>query len=221
MTSTPDTATRVTPDITGMKIAHRAMLADTRRFALIAGQIAAGSPCPQRRSAAIAEYLHLLCDSIHHHHTVEDDALWPIVIAAAGPAVDIHELEDDHVQLDAILGKLRERASAFAVAGDRRRAATELAETLEAVHALLAEHIADEEKVVFPIIDRYVSLDDWARVEQAAKKGGNLRFEAPRMVHHADEQELAKLKAAVGPVIRLLLNVMVRSFDKREAIIAG
>ncbi|WP_433622356.1 hemerythrin domain-containing protein [Nocardia sp. CA-120079] len=223
MTSNPDTAvaTRVTPDVTGMRIAHRGMIADTRRFAQITAQIAAGSACPHRRVAAITEYLNLLCDSIHHHHTIEDDVLWPVLIASAGPDVDVRELEDDHIHVDELLSTLRTRAAAFAVASDKQAAAAELAETLETAHALLSEHIADEEKVVFPIIDEYVSLEDWARVEKAAKQGGNLKFEVPRVLQHATEPELARMKQEAGLVIRLMLKVLVRGFDKREAIIAG
>ncbi|MFI7670996.1 hemerythrin domain-containing protein [Nocardia sp. NPDC049526] len=221
MTSNPDTITRAKPDVTGMKIAHRGMLADTRRFAQITGQVAAGSPSPPPRAAAIAEYLNLLCDSIHHHHTIEDDVLWPILIASAGHAVDVHELEDDHTQLDQLLTTLRAHATAFAVAGDKRVAAAELAETLDTAHTLLSEHIADEEKVVFPLVDQYVSVEDWARIEKAAKQGGNLKFELPRVLQHATEPELVRLKQEAGLVIRLMVKVLVRGFDKREAIIAG
>ncbi|WP_062986803.1 hemerythrin domain-containing protein [Nocardia anaemiae] len=221
MTSNPAVTTRVTPDVTGMKIAHRGMIADTRRFAQITARIAAGSPCPPRRAAAITEYLNLLCDSIHHHHTIEDDVLWPVLIASAGPAVDVRELEDDHIHVDELLATLRTRAAAFAVASDKQAAAAALAETLETAHTLLSEHIADEEKVVFPIIDEHVTLEDWARIEKAAKQGGNLKFEVPRVLQHATEPELVRMKQDAGLAIRLMLKVLVRGFNKREAIIAG
>ncbi|WP_109530767.1 MULTISPECIES: hemerythrin domain-containing protein [Nocardia] len=224
MTRTPDPAVtaRVTPDVTGMRIAHRGMLADTARFAGIARAIAAGSVCGQRRADAIAEYVHLLCDSIHHHHSIEDDVVWPILVASAGSAIDVHELSDDHVQLEAVLATLRDRATGFRAAGvDRTRVAGELAVALESAHALLAEHIGEEEKIVFPVVDRYVAVADWDRVEKAAKKGGDMKFEVPRVVRYADERELAKMRAEAGVVIRLMLKVLVRAFDKREAIIAG
>ncbi|WP_054814692.1 hemerythrin domain-containing protein [Nocardia arizonensis] len=220
ITATADA--RVRPDVTGMKIAHRGMIADTARFAEITAGIAAGSPCPPARAAAIARYLDLLCDSIHHHHTIEDDVVWPVLIASAGSAISVGELEDDHIHLDSLLTALRERSAAFAASeGDRRASAAALAETLTAAHALLSEHIAEEENVVFPIVDRYVSVADWTRVENAAKKGGKLSFEVPRAVRYATEAELAKLRAEVGPVLRVLIGLMVRSFDKREAVIAG
>lgn len=222
MTATSATDTPVRPDVTGMRIAHRGMLADTRRFAQITARIADGAPCAPARAAAVAQYLTLLCDSVHHHHTIEDEVVWPVLVAAAGPAVAVDELEDDHVQLDAVLGTLRQRAKAFGAAtGDRRATAAALTETLDAAHALLSEHIAEEERVVFPIVDRYVSVRDWDRVEKAAKKGSVMSFEVPRFVKYATEEELVKLRAEAGPLIRILLSLLVRSFDKREAVIAG
>ncbi|WP_312028858.1 hemerythrin domain-containing protein [Gordonia paraffinivorans] len=47
-------------------------------------RIGAGEACGARRRRAIADYLGLLCDSIHHHHTVEDDVVWPILESSAG-----------------------------------------------------------------------------------------------------------------------------------------
>lgn len=226
MTSRPssrtDSAASTTPDLTGMKIAHRGMLDDTRRFAEILGRIGGGEPCDGRRRNAIGDYLDQLCASIHHHHTIEDEVVWPILAASAGAAVDVHDLQDDHNQLDALLAILQARTAAFTSANaGHRSAANELAATLDDVHQLLGEHIADEEKVVFPIVDRYVSVADWDRVEKAARRGASMRFEAPRMMRHADELELAKMKREAGPVIRAVLRLLVRSFDKREAIITG
>ncbi|MGW8812279.1 hemerythrin domain-containing protein [Gordonia terrae] len=227
MTSRPTSRTDITasstPDLTGMKIAHRGMLHDTRRFAEILGRIAGGEPCDGRRRDAIAGYLDQLCASIHHHHTIEDEVVWPILTASAGAAVDVHDLEDDHTQLEAFLATLQARIAAFSAAKPDRLgvAATDLAATLDDVHQLLGEHIADEERVVFPIVDRYVSVADWDRVEKAARAGASMRFEVPRMMRHADERELAKMKSEAGPVIRAMLALLVRSFDKREALIAG
>ncbi|WP_439031059.1 hemerythrin domain-containing protein [Gordonia terrae] len=220
--SSTRTTTTPVPDLTGMKIAHRGMLDDTRRFAEIVSRIAVGEPCDRRRREAIVDYLTQLNVSIHHHHTIEDEVVWPILVASAGAAIDVHDLEDDHTQLDALLGTLGARTAAFARAeAADAGAATDLATTLDQVHQLLSEHIADEEKVVFPIVDRYVSVADWDRVEKAARKGASMRFEAPRVLRHADERELAKMKQEAGPVVRALLSLLARSFDKREAVIAG
>jgi hemerythrin-like domain-containing protein len=204
-----------------MKIAHRGMLDDTGRFTQIVGRIAGGEPCGQRRRGAIVDYLVQLCASIHHHHTIEDDVVWPILTASAGSAVDVHDLQDDHNQLDQLLATLKTRTAAFARDEPGTGAAAQLADTLGHAHELLSEHIAEEEKVVFPIVERYVSAADWQRAEKAARAGASMKFEAPRMMRHADDRELAKMKKEAGSVIRAILVLLVRSFDKREAIIGG
>ncbi|WP_433634619.1 hypothetical protein [Nocardia sp. CA-120079] len=64
------------PDLLGMRLAHRAMLADTARLPSLTADIAVGhTACPPTRAAAVTEYLLLLCDSIHHHHDIEDTVL--------------------------------------------------------------------------------------------------------------------------------------------------
>jgi hemerythrin-like domain-containing protein len=134
------------PDLLGITIAHRAMIGDSRRFADMLGDIAQGlSPCDRRRAGAIAAYLGELCDSIHHHHTIEDEVMWQILIDAAGGAIDVHDLQDDHAHLDPLLNQLRSTAIEFGEATDdsRTQVAGALANVLEALHELLAEHIAD------------------------------------------------------------------------------
>ncbi|TYQ11099.1 UNVERIFIED_ORG: hemerythrin HHE cation binding domain-containing protein [Gordonia westfalica J30] len=122
--SSSQSTTTVTPDLTGMKIAHRAMLDDTRRFAEILGRIGAGEPCDNRRRRAIGDYLTQLCAAIHHHHTIEDEIVWPILTASAGAAVDVRELQDDHTELEALLAVLGTHVGGFvrARSGDTRAA---------------------------------------------------------------------------------------------------
>ncbi|MFE7718485.1 hemerythrin domain-containing protein [Nocardia rhizosphaerihabitans] len=143
------------------------MLADTARFAALAGELAAGTPCAPRRARAVADYLGLLCDSIHHHHRIEDEVLWPTLTAAAGDAVDVRELTDDHAQLDPMLAEIR--AACADLVARRPDAAGVLAERLTRLHTVLDEHIADEERTVFPIVAAYVTTAQWEKVEAAAR----------------------------------------------------
>ncbi|WP_433714862.1 hypothetical protein ACQP2U_12910 [Nocardia sp. CA-084685] len=48
-----------------------------------------------------------------------------------------------------------------------------------------------------------------------------MKFEVPRVLQDATEPELVRLKQEAALVIRLMSRVLVRGFDKREAIIAG
>ena len=77
------------PDVLGMRLAHRAMLSDASRLTDLAERLAATPATGQRRADAVARYVYDFADSVHHHHSVEDDVLWPVLAASAGPHVDL------------------------------------------------------------------------------------------------------------------------------------
>ena len=72
-------------------------------------------------------------------------------------------------------------------------AAIPLKAALRELHTLLQEHIADEEREVFPVIRRHVSTTDWAAVEKAAQRGGRLSFDGPRTVAVMTDAERAAM----------------------------
>lgn len=208
--------TTTEPDLLGMRLAHRAMIADTARFTDLTRDIAAGrADCPPRRAAAIAEYLLLLCDSIHHHHTIEDEVLWPLLRDTG--AVDVRELEDDHAQLDPVLDGVRAAARELA----REGSAAALGDHLARLNALLTEHIADEEDTVFPVITAHLDAKQWSTVEAAARKGATMSFELPRMFGMCTPEEWERATAEGGLVLGLMLRWFGRAHRRREALIAG
>ncbi len=84
-----------------------------------------GMTCTPRRARAVARYVNLLCDSVHHHHTTEDQILWPVIEASAGGSVDLTELTEDHAALDPRLDRLRALAAGFRVnVGDKESSGT-------------------------------------------------------------------------------------------------
>ncbi|MEV6061933.1 hemerythrin domain-containing protein [Nocardia asteroides] len=211
---------RSTPNLLGMRLAHRAMLADTARLGVVVGELAAGgASCPPRRARALTEYLGLLCDSIHHHHRVEDEVLWPALTAAAGDAVELRELTDDHAQLEPALAEIRTLCADLVAR--RPGAAAALAERLTRLHTVLDEHIADEERTVFPIITEYLTTEQWATVEAAARGGAVLSFELPRMLAVGTRAELAELMAEGGLPLRVMRTVFGIGYRRRERALAG
>ena len=91
----------------GLLLAHRAMLRDLDRLAELTATLAGGAArLHRKRAAAIAAYLSDFCDSIHHHHSAEDEVLWPVLERSAGAHVDLTELTDDHAVLDPKLARI-------------------------------------------------------------------------------------------------------------------
>jgi len=175
--------------------------------------------CSARRADAIARYTELMCESIHHHHTMEDDVLWPVIEASAGSIVDLTELTEDHAALDPRLEIIAHRATAFRVAGGERRIAALLAAELSDLYNLLSEHIAEEERDIFPVIQQHVSVDDWQAVEKTAQRTGRLTFDGPRTVGASTEEERAILAKDVSPILRLLLTVLAWRHRRFEDVV--
>ena len=207
------------PDLLGISLAHRAMVTDVGRVATLSSAFAdGGMTCTPRRARAVARYVNLLCDSVHHHHTTEDQILWPVIEASAGGSVDLTELTEDHATLDPRLDRLRALAAGFRLNVGDKESAAPLAAGLTELHGLLHEHIADEEREIFPVIRQYVSVDDWAAVEKAAQRSGRMSFDGPRTVAVMTEQERVALSETVSPILLALITVLSvrhRRFDRR------
>ncbi|OMB93443.1 hypothetical protein A5733_16225 [Mycobacterium sp. NS-7484] len=226
MTTTSTVAPRLpddpVPDLRGIAVAHRVMLADLLRLTDLAIAVRDRDViCTPGRARAISRYVELLCDSIHHHHTTEDTVLWPVIVASAGDHVDLSELTDDHAALEPRLHQLRARAASFRLSMGDRQIAGLMAIELAELSALLTEHINDEEREVFGLITEHVSVTDWTAVERAARDGGRMSFDAPRAlaVMTADERDALVGSAGIG--VRVLFAVLGLVHRRRERAVFG
>ncbi|WP_037177232.1 hemerythrin domain-containing protein [Rhodococcus sp. UNC363MFTsu5.1] len=205
-------------DLLGMRLAHRVMRRDAARLARVADELVADpSGFDARRRGALAAYLDLFLASIHHHHTVEDEALWPLIVASAGPHTDLTELTDDHRALDPLLDEIRGHAHA----GPDHAAAVGLAASLRQLRDLLDEHIEDEERTVFPLVTGFVPADAWARFEQHAQRGGRMGFELTRAFAVMTPDELAWVRGRVPMVVRGIVFACGGRQRRRERLVFG
>lgn len=208
------------PDVLGLMLAHRAMLTDVGRLADVVALIRDGQqPCSPARARSIARYTELLCESIHHHHTVEDRVLWPVIDACAADIVDLSELIEDHAALDPRLDVIRRRANGFRVAGGDHRTAKLLAAELADLRTLLTEHIAEEERDIFPVIRRHVSVATWQAVEKTAQRTGRLSFDGPRTLAVMTDDERATLTKQLSPVLRAVIGLLSRRHRNFESAV--
>lgn len=209
------------PDVLGMRIAHRVMLRDLDRTTGIAMAIADGGvPVTRRRGRALVRYMTLLVESIHHHHVAEDDILWPVIERRAAAHIDLTPLTEDHAALGPKLDGLSLATAEFGADPSRRTAAV-LATRLVDVRNMLVEHIAEEERDTFPVIERYLSVADWQDVEARIRKAARMSFELPRIAAAVTPAELAVLKAQAGPVIDVMIRLVSPRYRRMERAIWG
>lgn len=229
-TTLPRRADEPAPDLTDYLVVHRAMTTDLRRLTEVAERIARGEPVDARRAAAVRDYLAGIDAEIRSHHQVEDDHVWPFLVAVSRCAdstastADLAELTGDHDELDPLLDAAGHAARQLAETPVARAHAERLAAVLVDLSALLGRHIADEERVVFPMIRRYVRVADYRRLQRRFR--GNLApralvFAAPWVVAHATPPEQAALLAEAGTGLRLLLRVVGGRFAARSRLVFG
>ncbi|WP_448616236.1 hemerythrin domain-containing protein [Modestobacter sp. URMC 112] len=204
------------PDVLGMRLAHRVMLYDAQRLTDLAEQLAI-TGATAGRAAAIAGYVRDWADSVHVHHSAEDDVLWPVLVASAGRHVDLTELSDDHAALGSMLDRLRRAADTFRACPEED-AATALAVELAGLRDSLTEHVGEEEGAVLPLVERYVSVRDWEEVERRIRRRARITFELPRVAAVVTREEFA---GRAGPVLRLAIAVLGPPFRRRERAVFG
>lgn len=198
------TAQEPEPDLTAIVVIHRAIRQDLRRLTACLGQIAARG-APPRRSRALCRYTVALLAEIRAHHHNEDDILWPVIAATAGPAVDLTPLTDDHQEIQAAVGRASQALASF-----RAEPGTvgELHASVSELRDMLDEHIADEEEQILPAMRRYLTAPAYRWCEKQIQRKATLpglRFTAPWLERHAQPDELSRLLATGGWPARILL----------------
>lgn len=210
------------PNLLGITLAHRAMLADLRRLTELAVAVRDGEVrCTPGRARAVSRYVELLCDSIRHHHAAEDVMLWPVIRASVGDHLDLSELTDDHGALAPRLDQLQARAAAFRLWRGSPQLARLMAVELAELSALLDEHIHDEESVLFPLISEHVSVTDWATVQTAARAGRRMSFDTPRELAVRTADERARQDGGTGIGVRVLLMMLRLRHRKLDRAVFG
>ncbi len=211
------------PDLTGFALVHRALRSGCRLLADAATAVAAGSPCPPARHRAVVRFAGAVLDEVHRHHAREDDVLWPVIAASAGVHVDLEPLSDDHAELQRLLDRARAALARFAVAGPVQ--AAPLAEVLTRLADDLDEHVAEEEREVFPVLRRFVSAGDLTRAEARFRSGTTpvrLAFLLPWLADACPTPaDRERLLARVPPPLRLLLRAASPAWRRRRDLVAG
>ena len=110
-------------EMSGFLIAHAGM---RQEFGLLAK--AAAGPLEPARAALVEDQIAMVLEVLHHHHTAEDDTIWPTLLARVpAAAADLDALEAEHARIDPLIS----------AAGDRGRPLAERAPVLAELHELI------------------------------------------------------------------------------------
>jgi hypothetical protein len=189
-------STATAPDLSGFLIAHAGM---RQEFGLLA--TVAAEPLEPTRAALVEDQIATALRALHHHHTLEDDTIWPALLARVpAAAADLAELEAEHSRLDPLL----------AAAGDAARPLPERAPVLAELHELINAHLDREEASAVPLIRRVVTTAEWDAWEERVVADIGRR-NAPKVygwyASAASAELLAAALATVPPLVRVLFRV--------------
>jgi hemerythrin-like domain-containing protein len=162
------------------------------------------------RASRLRSHWEFVDEQLHHHHTVEDDSLWPLVrpklAGRTEPLAVLDEMEAEHLDLQPHSRAVDEAMAAF-VSGPTASQGTQLADRLDAFGDRLANHLDSEEVRCFPVIDEALSADEFESFGKATAKAVGMRGSArffPWIFDSADPVERTAVLQMPPPPVRLL-----------------
>ncbi|MGN6611303.1 MAG: hemerythrin domain-containing protein, partial [Angustibacter sp.] len=219
-------STRSTTDLvdtSDMTTVHRFL---RREFRLLPGVIGRVDDGDVLRATTVADHVELLTSVLHHHHTAEDDCLWPLLLERVpdelAPLVQL--MEAQHHRVDELLQVIAAAVPPWrASAADGERDL--LVGLLTELSAGLDEHMEAEEDHILPIAARTVSEAEWHAVGEAATAHhdksimplllGMIRYEG-------DPEVVAAMLAKAPRLVRLLAPALSgRAFRKHALAVHG
>jgi hemerythrin-like domain-containing protein len=163
------------------------------------------------RVGALADHLGFLLDGLHMHHATEDDLIWPKLLDRAGlDAPLVKRMEEQHQQIDALVVEVRVAMSAW-LSDPTPATSSALTDRIGEFLVLVEEHLDEEERVVVPLIDRYLTEAEWQGV---GKRGFEKFTSAQRwiatgqMVEVATPEETAMMFDKLPPPVKVLWHLI-------------
>lgn len=197
-----------------------------RELRLAPGLIRGVEQGDRLRASLVATHLDFIDRFLHHHHTVEDDLLWPKLLervpAEIAPVVELMESQH-HVVADLLEHTVVQRA-AWRKDAETWRAA-ELAAVYSRLHDALVEHLDAEEQHVMPLVEACITKKEWAAIGKAAQRGTPVK-DAPRMLgmlaYDGDPEVIREMLSAVpAPMRGVVLKFGRRAYAKHATLVHG
>lgn len=174
------------------------------------------------RAAQVAEHLEMINRHLHHHHSSEDELVWPKLLerVPAEIAPLVHTMESQHAvvdrlqeQIDTLLPRWRDDASEV----DRER----LADLHDRLHASLVEHLDLEEAEMLPIVARHLSEEEWHELGtrgRASTPKDEMLVTVGMFAYDGNAQAFAGMFADAPPPVRWAIPRLGRRAYRRYAL---
>jgi iron-sulfur cluster repair protein YtfE (RIC family) len=204
------TLTRPAPDTTAMRVVHRVF---RREFGLAPDLVRAVPDGDVARADYLGEHLSTVLDGLHHHHSVEDELLWPLLLERATLRADlVRRMEAQHARVAAFVTGIETLLPLWRNAA-REDTRDRLAELLRELGRALDEHMAEEELEILPLVEEHVSIEEWAAIGERARAGvkrADMMTFLGALLEDAEPAEHDEFLGQLPPPVRLLWRAVGR-----------
>jgi carbon monoxide dehydrogenase subunit G len=202
---------------------HRAFRRDTARFIRALGRL---DPRDDVAITALQSWFAAAMEALHHHHTIEDDIMWPALrdrspaFAAAEPL-----MEAQHTALDAAIGAAETAVAQLSSvpAAQRETARRYAEEQVVRLRAILVEHLDDEEATALPLLGEAFTVAehrDLAAKVHDVFTPKELAFGLCWYLDAATPRERATIMSELPRPVRLLQRlVLQRRYERLSAVL--
>ena len=207
-------------DMTGMYVMHHAFRRDLRRF------VAAVSSTPVEAGTtwkALAERWAKYETVLHHHHTIEDEHLWPVLAGHATEAADVATVEAMEVEHGVIAPILSAVSAGFREMRDHASedAWRTLADHIIELRIALDDHLRHEETDALPMVQRTMSAQEREDAEKQAGKGYPARlmpFLVPWVLDDLSPDGRRRMVALAGRPYLVLHWLTKGAYVRKDAV---
>ena len=175
-----------------------------------------------RQRRALTQHLGLVLDLLHHHHTGEDQGLWPLVRRRAPDlAAQLDMMEAEHAAVAGAIDSTR--AAAIRYSHDPTSAGDDLTNAVRTLQATLLPHLDHEETEVMPRVMRALSRQDWsALARREVRNRGSFALAGTGLlwtIDGLDPERRAQFNRQVPALFRWLIDKRYgRAYNRRTAL---
>ena len=204
MTTTVHTEAR--PNVQEMVVVHRFFRRELTALPALVRGVADGD---RTRAQVVGDHVSLVLETLHHHHTGEDELIWPLLLERTQPDADlIHTMEAQHAVVDDAITRAEPALAAWLEHPTCPRAAA-LASILDLMGPALVEHLDLEEREILPLIATHLSAAEWEALAEHGKNATarqHLPLVFGAFLEEASPEEAAMMLAPVPAPIRFFLR---------------
>ena len=210
-------------DLTEHDVVHRGMRVDLERLARAVRDLSPTSRISDTgRRQGLREHLAAITALVDSHCWVESDVLEPLLAGLVGSPSPVPIA--DAAPLTSSLREAEVIATALGDGRPDRRRASDLALVLDRAAEVATAFTGEQERVVHPLIRRYVRAGDYRWVRDRFLTDlppGLLAFVVPWTLRHAAESERSRLLDHRDPALCVTNKIFVQRFAALETVAFG